>query len=747
MSEAISLDEHFRLSRRNLACCLAMAPLFFADSADSVAQSSSSEDLDFLHGLDEYENIRRMLPNYMEQKAQALVESRKHSLQLSTSEALGQRRRFVRERILHAIGGLPERTPLEARIVGTLERDGYRVEKVIFESQPKFYVTANLYLPTSGHPPYPAVLYPLGHELGGKSNSTWQQMLATLARRGYVALTWDPLGQGERVQLYSADLRDSLLGSSTTEHTVLGIQCLLIGQHIARYTIWDGIRALDYLLSRKEVNPERVAITGNSGGGTHSAYIAALDDRIHVAAPSCFITSWHWMLKTLGPQDAEQTFPGWLSDRLDYPDFIYAAAPKNYFILSAIRDFFPIDGARETFQEAAHTYSALPGSSTVEMFEADDGHGYSHPRRMAAYDWLSRQLRGTEDKAEEVPVEPESAEALFCTSTGQVVTSLGGETVFTLNRSQANRLQKSRPPLADVADFESFRQRVRQAAVQRSGYQPVSGPVPVRYYGTIQRDGYHIEKLIYESEPKILVPSLLYVPNAGRTRKPVALLVDGGGKSATTITAAQLVATGVAVLSLDLRGIGETRITPDLNDTESYRYFGDYEDAMTAILMNRTLAGMRALDIVRGIDMLSARPDVDASKFCAIGRNGAAVPLLYAALFDTRIGALSLERMLVSYQAVVSTAMHRLIFEQIVPGALLDFDLPDVVSALAPRAVWICDPMTPTNTALPHAEFLQTYAPAVKVFSLAGQPSKLHLQHPRVEDQYAAIYYRELLSF
>ena len=744
MADSASRDEHICLSRRDL--CRSLALLFPSASFDAFAQSPSSEDLDFLHGLDEYEAIRRMLPNYMEREGHALVGSRKHSLNISTSEALAQRRRFVRERILHAIGGLPERTPLNARTIGTLERDGYSIEKIIFESQPKFYVTANLYLPRTGHAPYPAVLYPLGHELGGKSNPTWQQMLATLARKGYVALTWDPLGQGERVQLYSADLRDSLLRSSTTEHTILGIQCLLTGEHVAHYTIWDGIRALDYLLSRKEVNPERVAITGNSGGGTHSAYLAALDDRIRVAAPSCFITSWHWMLKTLGPQDAEQTFPGWLADRLDYPDFIYAAEPKPYLILSAIRDFFPIDGAREAFQEAADTYSALPNSPTVEMFEADDGHGYSHPRRMAAYDWLSRQLRGTGDKTEEIPVEPESAETLFCTSTGQVATSLGGETVFTLNQARAKRLQKSRPHLADAPDFQAYRERVRQAAARRSGYQPRSGSVPVRYYGTIQGDSYHIEKLIYESEPAILVPSLLYVPDAARARKPVVLLVDGEGKSATTTMARQFARAGLAVLCVDLRGLGETRIAPDLNDSEFYRYFGDYEDGMTAIMMNRTLVGMRALDIVRGLDMLAARPDVDADKFRAIGRNSAAVPVLYATLFDSRIKALSLERMLISYQAVASTPMHRLIFEQIVPGALLDFDLPDLVGVLAPRNIWISDPMTPTNTALPHAEFLETYAPAVKAFSLASASGKLRLQHALADDEDAAQYYRELLS-
>ena len=730
------------------ACRAGSAVLMFltAWSVVAGAQGASPEELDFLHGLSEYENIRRMLPNYMEREAEALVESRKRSLDLASSEAMARRRELVRTQILRAIGGLPERTPLNARTIGTLERDGYRIERVIFESQPKFYVTANLYLPAEGHAPYPAVLYPLGHELGGKSNPTWQQMLGTLARRGYVALTWDPVGQGERVQLYSADLHDSMLRSSTTEHTILGIQCLLTGQHIARYTIWDGIRALDYLLSRKEVDPERVAVTGNSGGGTHTAYIAAIDDRIKVAAPSCFITSWHWMMKTLGPQDAEQTFPGWLAEGLDYPDFIYAAEPKPYLILSAIRDFFPIDGARETYQEVKHVGSAPGSRLKVEMFEADDGHGYSQPRRMAAYSWLARQLRGQDDTALEVPVEPESAETLFCTPTGQVVTSLGGETVFTFNQRRAEQLRDSRPAPAGSTGLAAYQERVRRAAVSRSGFKPGSGPVRVTSYGTIRRDGYRIEKLIYESEPGILIPSLVYVPDSGPARKPAIVIAEGEGKSAAATVASKLVQAGVVVLSIDLRGMGETRIAPDLNDSEFYRYFGDYEDGMTSILMNRTLAGMRAGDIVRGVDMLAGRPDVDKDKISALGRNGAAAPLLYAAVLDKRLKAVALEGMLISYQAVAGIRMQRLIFEQIVPGALLDFDLPDLAAALAPRIAWISDPITPTQTEVPYAEFVQTYAPAMKAFNLAGASAALRLGHPRPDDERAAWYYRDLIA-
>src|SRR5579863_687908 len=274
--------------------------------------AQESNELNFLSGLDEFEHINEMLPVHLKRHAMELLEKReKEVASLASLDDLARRKAYLREVMLRDLGGFPERTPLNARVTGVLDRGDYKIEKIIFESQPRFYVTANLYVPETGRPPYPAILYPLGHELGAKSHDTWQQMLGSLAKKGYVALAWDPIGQGERIQIYDEDFEDSKVRASTTEHTVQGIQCLLIGDHIARYTIWDGIRALDYLLSRPEVDAKRVACTGNSGGGTHTTYLSALDDRIQVAAPSCYISSWRQMLHSLGPQDAEQVFPNW----------------------------------------------------------------------------------------------------------------------------------------------------------------------------------------------------------------------------------------------------------------------------------------------------------------------------------------------------------------------------------------------------------------------------------------------------
>ena len=196
-------------------------------------RAQNPEGLDFLADLPDFERVREMLPNHLNRLAFSLLEERKRTVsRISTAADVAKRKSYIRECMLSALGGLPERTPLNARVVGVLDRDGYRVEKVIFESQPHFYVTGNLYVPKSGQPPYPAVLFPLGHERGGKPNPDWQHVLVSLARRGFVAFTWDTLGQGERSQFYDTDLETSKLGETgyTTEHTMIGAQRLLVGR-------------------------------------------------------------------------------------------------------------------------------------------------------------------------------------------------------------------------------------------------------------------------------------------------------------------------------------------------------------------------------------------------------------------------------------------------------------------------------------------------------------------------------------
>src|SRR5215471_18659081 len=586
--------------------------IFFILATSGLAFAQSNESWNFLSDASVFRDVHGVLPAYLKAQASALLDERQRKIaRIATMADLQARQQYWRERMWTYLGDRPERTPLNARVAGTLDRGDYRIEKILFESRPGFYVTANLYLPAGGKGPYPAILFPLGHESGAKAHQAWQQCLAGLARRGFVALAWDPIGQGERIQMYDEDWHDSKVQSSTVEHTIIGAQCLLTGTHFAQYTIWDGVRALDYLLSRPEVDAKRVGCTGNSGGGTHTAYLSGLDDRIQVAAPSCYITSWRRMLESIGPQDAEQVFPFWLKDGLDYPDYLYAFGGKPFLMLTAIRDFFPIGGARATFDEVQRVYGKLGLADHVARFEYDDGHGYSLPRREAGYRWFTRWLQGAANTEPEAPLSLATEEELQCTRTGQVQTEFpGAADVFSLNRKLAEQLRTGRKPAPGT---------VRKFAAELVHYEVAPKPVSITSFGEFERAGYRVEKLVYDSEPGISVPALLFVPGGGEPRKPAVVFADARGKAAAAAEAAQLAAKGYIVLAPDLRGFGETQ--PPLDRRDYFvKAFGDYENTLTALLIGKTLVGMRARDVTAGVDLLAARNDVDSSRISVVGR-------------------------------------------------------------------------------------------------------------------------------
>ena len=507
----------------------------------------AQSELEFTKPIGELRDLPQQLTLHLRAEAGKYLAKRP---ELRNEADVRARAAAFRKQLIANIGGLPERTPLNARTVGVIEREHFRIEKIIFESQPGFYVTANLYLPKRGQGPYPAILFPLGHEAGAKAHEAWQYVLGSFATKGFVALAWDPLGQGERGQFYDPDLGASRLIQSTREHTMLGVQTLVTGESLARYTIWDGIRALDYLVSRKEVDAARVGVTGNSGGGTHTAYLAAIDDRLKVAAPSCYITNWTRLLAQLGPQDAEQNLPPFLNLGFDFPDFLYAFAPKPYLVLSAIRDFFPIGGARATYGEALRVYDSLGAAEKLKMVEADDGHGYTLPRRLAAYAWMSKWLKGVEDDGVE-PSFPLATEAeLQCTKSGQVALEFQGESVFSLNQKRANAV---RGRAKDVVD----------AARRMSGYVAPSGVPSVTPYGTIRRAGYRVEKFLYESEPGIQIPAILAIPDGDGGRRAAVVYADGLGKGKAEERLAAWMKEGRIVLAIDLRGAGRNGVGTD----------------------------------------------------------------------------------------------------------------------------------------------------------------------------------------
>jgi len=677
----------------------------------------------------------QMLYQYMTKMVYQCLEERKKAIKgLTTVQQVEERGRWARETMIRALGPWPpERTPLNAEITGRFTRPGYRVEKLLFQSWPHFYVTATLYLPpySLGQGPFPAVLGPCGHNILGKAYGPYQTVYATLASLGFVVLTYDPPGQGERLMYYNQDFGRSYIGGSVMEHTMSGIQCLLTGSNAAAYLIWDGIRGIDYLESRPEVDRSRIAVTGCSGGGTLTAYIAALDDRVKAAAPTCYITSWRAMWDTYGMADAEQNLIPHIAKGFGYSDYIMPFVPKPCLINAGIQDFFSIRGARETFVEMKKIYAVFGAEDKIKLSESDEGHGYTKPYREACYDWFRRHIMGITSPTQETQMQPEPVRYLWSTSTGQVSTSYpDAETISSLNAKYAEKsIYKVDLPGSPEA-FKRFKEAIIKKVRTRLNCELKNIPLGVesRGFATPVVGTASIERITFESEPGITLPALLIRPESPGNSLPAILYLPHNDKADDLSSdIAELVKAGHTVLAVDLRGKGETA-RQDVRSDGFYDWFSvDWDIAMMALQLEKPLVGMRVVDILRAVDVLAGLDDGEThlSGIVAVGKGSSCVPLLHAALLDRRISGVILEGGLFSWKAVVERKLHRRRFDNIVPGALIDYDLPVLAAGLAPCPLALAETEDPMGNPLNPEEVKALYSQALHCYRLMGRPENL----------------------
>src|SRR6516162_10230258 len=318
-------------------------------------------------------------------------ERRKRWEAIRTERELLQLQQELRDHLLK-IQDTPttEKTPLNPQITGRIQMKGFHIEKLIFESLPGVYVTALVYVPEKGVAKNPAVLVPSGHAANGKVN--YQGLCQHLAQRGYVVISWDTVGQGERSQFWDATKHKSRYNLICAEHAVLGNLAYLAGTNLARWEIWDGMRALDYLLTRPDVDPDRINITGTSGGGFQTAHIAALDPRVKVAAPSCYITAlpmrvYNRIFKD-PDSDPEQDLYGMISSGVDHPGLLLLMYPRPVFVAAAVLDYFPIEGTHKTVREVRDLYSKFGHADRMAMHESYNEHQYSDENQESAIDFI-----------------------------------------------------------------------------------------------------------------------------------------------------------------------------------------------------------------------------------------------------------------------------------------------------------------------------------------------------------------------
>jgi cephalosporin-C deacetylase-like acetyl esterase len=668
-------------------------------------------------------------PNYVTAKMNEARTRRLTELRSMRTEAdVKARVEKIRSAVWRLIGGPFGKTPLNPRTVGAINRGAYRIEKVIFESQPEIFVTANLYLPTRRQPLYPGIILPNGHAIKeGKAHRSYAYVSQTLARIGYVVLNFDAFGQGERMQ-YLDPRSGKPISVRGGEHSQAGRPMLLFGSQFEQYRTWDCIRAVDYLLSRPEVDPQRIGCTGQSGGGTMTMWAAALDPRIKVAVVSDGNSD-----NLAGPSysppggvdDAEQNIVGSLAEGIDRGDLLLAFAPKPLLILYSRIDsgftYSPtyVKGTKEVYNEVQAAYKLMGATDKVGLFGSPLPHDFDYFNRQQAYRWFNRWLGSEDWGTGEEPFDESAPNALNCTSTGQVLTSLGGRSVVQLNADRLNKLAPVNPLGTTSSDATAFRGRAQGILKQLLALPAQKTPVSSRVISSNTRKEVVIEEIVMYSEPLIRVGGWFLRPaKADRPLRTIVFTSEGSARRVPYETSEMgaLVKNGFAVCAVDLRGLGDS--IPHYPIAGPVFYTDELRNgyAWACFSLGKPVMGQRVWDFLRCLDYLESRSDVDQSRIYGVGEKGAALAVLLAAVLDSRLYSILLDSPVATYRSIVESKTYSPEFSWYVFDILKHFDLPDLVRSLAPQPCWLLNAANSQGETLSESEISLLYKHPSEVY-------------------------------
>lgn len=582
------------------------------------------------------------------------------------------------------IGHFPEKQELNAQVTGVIQGDGFRIEKIVFESLPGRYVTANLYMPEGQKAPIPAALEFCGHSFTGKIPASQSALL--MAANGIAVLVVDPIGQGERIQLIDKAGKPLTRGA-TTEHTLLNAGLNLLGTSLAAQEYWDNHRALDYLLSREDIDSERIGVYGSSGGGTQTTYFIGLDERIKVAAICSFFSSRERTLELQGPSDGCQHVPYEGREHLELTDFALMVAPKPLLILAGKYDFVDLWGAQQGYAQLQQAYTTLGISNKLDMLTVEDGHGLREEKRYKLTSWFMQWLMNSKK-----PVNPPfkldvERATLQCTTAGQVnIAFPKALSVMNENVNQFNAWEQER---------RQFQQK-GQAAIRKQVLSLLGDVVPkesLRPVLTREVEGRGYMQYNYQlvRQGEMPVPCVLIIPETATAKSAIELCLFEEGKSSflnefTNITAA--LTNGTILLAADLRGLGETADPPFYNDAKYWNF--EYRNAMTGMHMGKPILGQRVTDVMSLLDFCSVQKELKGRPVHVRATGVCGPVVIHAAFLDKRIDTARITRSIKSWQGYLSDPLQRNMYSNILYGVLRYYDLPDLVR-LTGRNIQITD--------------------------------------------------------
>ena len=586
-------------------------------------------------------------------------------------------RRAMQERYVNAIGGLKfERTPLNAKVTEKIARDGYRIEKVLFESRPGVYVTALLFLPDEAKfkPPYHGIILTCGHSGDGKGSATYQRGGVQGALAGFAVLAYDPISQGEREQEPG--------GKCCGPHNRYGTLAALLGQSTAQQRIWDGMRAIDYLYSRDDVRKDGVGCMGNSGGGTMTSLLESIDPRIVAACPSCYLSSLREVCLHCGPQDAEQDIFGQLSFGLNHAGYVLLGG-NAVRMHCCFEDFFPIAGSRETYSVVVDTVKNCGlDPARYGMTDVPGPHGWKESTRTSSIQWMRRWLAldastpeidveacrrldpGFDDKKAEHGLD---GNARNVTPNGKVKLLPGFRSIYEYLKDDLAAAEKARP---ERSVEELARIAVGRARIRALGDMGVSVESPCERQNL--SDGSTVLREVYSFGDGRKVPAVTFIPK-GDVKGAILVVDDRADRGIHHGRVAQALAAGNAIMVADLSFFGET-------GGMKHVFYGvknaDEGPAVMLYMLGRSMVGMRAEEIVALADALKRRTG-KAVKAVPHGRPCISAAHAFAARRDLFAEVQCLRTPEGWAESVRKSSMVP--YANIVNGALVDYDWKDLL--------------------------------------------------------------------
>lgn len=655
---------------------------------------------------------------YLDSRSEAYMLERKRRVKrVGSLEEAQVYQAQVREAFKQCIGPLPSCPLGRMEVTGTLDKGEYKVDLVRIESLPGVFITANFYYPIEAVSPGPAILFPCGHAAEGKASPMYVSFGVEAAKNGFCVLIYDPIGQGERKipdwqSRRKTDL-EARVGQDEIEvqwlspvdaHCLVDRQLSALGEHIAAYMVAESVRALDYLLTRREVDQNRVAVSGNSGGGMMTAYMGAYDDRIRAVAPCCYITELQAMLQRILAQDAEQCTPGFMEHGLDLSDLITAAAPKPYMVGAALYDFFPIEGVRGALVESKRLYKLLGAEHTVHAYIAAKGHGLWVDTRMEVLKFLSHHFhvsfRGNQMvDYKAIPSEQE----LMCNmerSGFDIQDYIAGQAMVRL--PQLSGIQQ----VMALGSKERLRHVLKLKPSDQLSVEATWSPKLIdRCAAETSYDGMRASKLLIETEPGMMIEcSLLERTNI---HSPSLCVVVGSLAIADIPTSIESAYS--SWLFVQPRGVGLGAMHPK----SSFGMF-DVETGASyyARLLGQTLQGMRVTDVMAAINVIREEAEYHSSWLAIAGEEEHALTALYTAVL-TGIRDVHLTRLLDTFQAFPVEPTHSWGHGSFAIGLGCELDVDDLLAELLPGRITIQQVLDANKRVVPSFTIERRYARAL----------------------------------